>query len=178
VTCGVPLNDLAMPNFNEMRGVVVQVAPLAQVARMQTTALQAGLARYNALRDFGITAEPPGEVSAEHAGQQLRFVVQKHWASSLDYDFRLELDGVMLNWAVPKGPSLNPGKKQLAVQVEDHPLAYNTFEGEIQKGQYGAGRVIVWDQGIGSRSVMQSRAWPKASWHSRCKATNWRGSGN
>ena len=81
---------------------MAQVAQVAQVARMQTTALQAGLARYDPLRDFGITAEPPSEVSAEHAGPQLQFVVQKHWASSLPYDFRLGLDGVMLSLAVPE----------------------------------------------------------------------------
>lgn len=104
------------------------------------------LERYNAKRDFSGTAEPQGRVARKKA-KALAFVIQKHWASRLHYDFRLELDGVMLSWAVPKGPSYDPAVKHMAVRVEDHPVSYNQFEGEIPKGHYGAGRVIIWDRG-------------------------------
>ena len=107
------------------------------------------LARYNAKRDFKLTAEPAGVVPRKKASspKALQFVIQKHWASHLHYDFRLELDGVMVSWAVPKGPSYDPAMKQMAIHVEDHPVSYNTFEGEIPKGQYGGGMVIIWDCG-------------------------------
>ena len=105
----------------------------------------AALARYNAKRDFTITSEP-GPVRARQ-GKQLSFVIQKHDATRLHYDFRLELDGVLVSWAIPKGPSFDPKERRLAVHVEDHPVAYGTFEGTIPKGQYGAGTVIVWDHG-------------------------------
>lgn len=103
------------------------------------------LAEYNEMRDFDRTREPSGRVKRSTSGHA--FVIQKHAARRLHYDFRLELDGVLLSWAVPKGPSLSPAEKRLAVQVEDHPVDYGDFEGTIPKGQYGGGSVIVWDRG-------------------------------
>ena len=110
---------------------------------------QTPLARYRQKRNFGITAEPAGADAAGSTKRdgRLSFVVQKHWASRLHYDVRLELDGVMLSWAVPKGPSFDPSKMQMAIHVEDHPLDYASFEGTIPARQYGAGTVIVWDRG-------------------------------
>src|SRR5246127_3292403 len=104
------------------------------------------LAPYRAKRDFDQTAEPSGK-TAVPAGERLRFVIQRHDATRLHYDFRLELDGVFLSWAVTKGPSINPADKRLAVRTEDHPLSYGTFEGLIPKGQYGGGTVMLWDKG-------------------------------
>jgi bifunctional non-homologous end joining protein LigD len=104
------------------------------------------LARYRSMRDFSRTEEPRGKPLPK-AKAALSFVVQKHAARRLHYDFRLELDGVLLSWAVPKGPSLDPSVKRLAMEVEPHPLEYGSFEGTIPKGEYGGGTVMVWDRG-------------------------------
>lgn len=104
------------------------------------------LARYRSMRDFGKTAEPAGAERTQ-ASNRLRFVIQKHAATRLHYDFRLELNGVFLSWAVTRGPSLDPADKRLAVQTEDHPLDYGDFEGTIPKGEYGGGTVSLWDRG-------------------------------
>lgn len=102
------------------------------------------LATYNRKRDFSKTAEPAGEIEG---GDSHAFMVQKHDATRLHYDLRLELDGVLKSWAVPNGPSLDPGDKRLAIRTEDHPLSYATFEGTIPKGEYGGGTVMLWDRG-------------------------------
>ena len=103
------------------------------------------LAHYNRMRDFARTTEPRGQVGENRSKR--RFVVQKHAASRLHFDFRLEWNGVLLSWAVTKGPSPDPGEKRLAVRTEDHPLDYGDFEGTIPKGEYGGGTVMLWDTG-------------------------------
>ena len=104
------------------------------------------LAEYNRRRRFDVTPEPAGKTRWTKKKQR-EFVIQKHRATSLHYDFRLEHDGVMLSWAVPKGPSLDPSNKRFAMQTEDHPIEYNQFEGVIPEGEYGGGTVMIWDRG-------------------------------
>src|SRR5688500_13691650 len=102
------------------------------------------LAVYNKKRDFSKTAEPAGKVGFS---ESFNFMVQKHDATRLHFDFRLELEGTLKSWAVTRGPSLDPADKRLAVRTEDHPLSYATFEGTIPKGEYGGGTVMLWDRG-------------------------------
>ena len=102
------------------------------------------LKEYKEKRDFKKTTEPEGEIET---GKKMIFVIQKHAASKLHYDFRLQIEGVLKSWAIPKGPSLDPSKKRLAIPTEDHPIDYADFEGIIPENNYGAGRVIIWDKG-------------------------------
>ena len=113
---------------------------------VKSSTAEKALDRYRSMRDFGQTQEPSG-ADKTIASNRLRFVIQKHAATRLHYDFRLELDGTFKSWAVTRGPSMDPADKRLAVEVEDHPLDYGDFEGTIPKGQYGGGTVMLWDRG-------------------------------
>ena len=133
--------------FSWRRRIVPATSP-AKSCRSSAAIAAADMAleEYRRKRDFGKTTEPPpGKVKAQN--KQLSYLIQKHDATRLHYDFRLELDGVLLSWAVTKGPSLDPADKRLAVRTEDHPFAYGTFEGTIPKGEYGGGTVMLWDRG-------------------------------
>jgi bifunctional non-homologous end joining protein LigD len=122
--------------------------PTSRGAQLPDLSQYGRLAEYNRKRHFGVTPEPPGTARAREAGRPPEFVVQKHRATQLHYDFRLEHRGVMLSWAVPKGPSPDPSTKRLAMETEPHPMDYNQFEGVIPEGEYGGGTVMIWDKGI------------------------------
>jgi bifunctional non-homologous end joining protein LigD len=146
------------PSAPDSSGRAARRAPSAAKARAAGAATRTpdratrvrtrDLAEYDAKRDFTITAEPPARRIASTG--PLRFFIQRHAARRLHYDFRLELDGALKSWAVPRGPSLDPGEKRLAVHVEDHPIDYGEFEGTIPEKQYGAGDVLLWDRGVWS----------------------------
>ncbi len=158
-----------------------QARPTKGAAKAATP--QASLALYRQKRDFTRTPEPSAEPSSETiAGQPgagaLQFVIQKHWASHLHYDFRLELDGSMKSWAVPKGPSYDPADKRMAVQVEDHPMAYNRFEGQIPPGTVRRGQghhLGPWH--LAARGRCGPKAIARASSSSNCAATSCRAAG-
>ncbi|HET7083220.1 MAG TPA: DNA ligase D [Rhizomicrobium sp.] len=133
------------PNRKTGRKSVEKIRKAARKTVRKTSS--SALEKYRSMRDFNVTAEPSGARPVAK-GNRLRFVIQKHAATRLHYDFRLELNGTFRSWAVTRGPSLNPADKRLAVEVEDHPLDYGDFEGTIPKGQYGGGTVMLWDRGF------------------------------
>jgi bifunctional non-homologous end joining protein LigD len=128
-------------------GTETRLGNYVSTGEMAVPKSKAALKKYQSMRDFAVTAEPSGKAGGVKAGPRLRYVIQKHEATRLHYDFRLELDGTFRSWAVTRGPSLDPADKRLAVEVEDHPLDYGDFEGTIPKGQYGGGTVMLWDRG-------------------------------
>jgi bifunctional non-homologous end joining protein LigD len=133
-----------------------------------------GLEEYKRKRRFTETPEPEGKL-AKAAGTS--FVIQKHRATRLHYDFRLEMEGVLRSWAIPKGPSFNPAEKRLAVETEDHPIDYGGFEGVIPKGNYGAGNVIIWDNGTYEMVDPDTpeKGWKKGKLHFTLKGKKLRG---
>lgn len=112
-----------------------------------TARAKAPLETYRRKRRFGVTPEPRGKTPRRRGARSLAYVIQKHRATAIHYDFRLEWNGVMKSWAVPKGPSLDPSARRLAMPTEDHPMEYNEFEGVIPEGEYGGGTVMIWDRG-------------------------------
>src|ERR1700753_158673 len=132
------------------------------------------LAKYRKMRDFAQTSEPAGKTRRKHGRS---YVIQKHDASHLHYDFRLELGGVLLSWAVPKGPTLDPGVKRLAVQTEDHPIEYGSFEGTIPEGAYGGGTVLLWDQGTWEPEGDAEAAYKKGHLKLQLHGQTWSGGG-
>jgi bifunctional non-homologous end joining protein LigD len=133
-----------------------------------------GLEEYKRKRRFNETPEPEGKLAKSSTNT---FVIQKHRATRLHYDFRLEMEGVLRSWAIPKGPSFNPSEKRLAVETEDHPIDYGGFEGVIPKGNYGAGNVIIWDNGTYEMVDPETpeKGWKKGKLHFTLKGKKLRG---
>ena len=153
------------------------VAPRSRADSLPDLSQYGTLAEYNRKRRFAITPEPPGRMPSRRKASALAFVVQKHRASHLHYDFRLEHEGAMLSWAVPKGPALDPTVRRLAMQTEPHPMDYNQFEGVIPEGEYGGGTVMIWDHGTWEPEVPDvTRALQKGDLKFRLRGKKLRGS--